>query len=343
MPEGVGPMVKLHSDSATLIRRIDNKTMFSLMFSYLMLIIALQPSLYVWSSLITVLFVLWRFLYQQRKTSLPTMGVLNLLALVCCAMVAFSSLSGGVLNGMTNLLLLATAMKMLSIHTARGVKHVCLALYFSIASAFIFRQGMGFTLFVLGIFAVNSYTLLMAHSPGLNFKTRSRFALRFFLTSLPLTLFLFALMPRFGPLWKMPSAQGSTTGLSEEITPGEFSSLAQSSDLAFRVQFDGDIPDNGLLYWRTMVHERFDGKQWKVDRFRKAPQNIYRVERPLPSIEGNTVFSYQVIVEPSYQDWLYTLDTPIAHSSKLRYHHDRRLTAKAPITQKISVRCHLRT
>lgn len=327
-------MVEQHVNIETVIRRIDNKTMFSLMFSYLLLIIALQPSLYVWSSLVTVLFVLWRFLYQQRKTSLPTSGVLNTLALVCCAMVVFSSLTGGVLNGMTNLLLLATSMKMLAIRTARGVKHVCLALYFTIASAFIFKQGMAFTAFVLFIFAVNTYTLLMAHSPGLNFRSRSKFALRFFATSLPLILFLFALMPRFGPLWKMPSAKGASTGLSEEISPGDFSSLAQSSELAFRVQFNGDIPENSKLYWRTMVHERFDGKQWKVDRFRKAPQNVYVVEQPLPQIADNEVISYQVITEPTYQDWLYVLDTPVRHSRKLRYHHDRRLSSKTPITQK---------
>ncbi len=317
------------------IRRIDNKTMFSLMFSYLMLIIALQPSLYVWSSLLTVLLVLWRFLYMQRKTSLPTPAVLNILALLCCAMIVVSSISAGILNGMTNLLLLATALKMLAIHTARGVKHICLALYFTIASAFIFRQGIAFTAFVLGIFAVNTYTLLMVHSPALNFKTRSRFFLRFLLTAMPLVLFLFALMPRFGPMWKMPSAQGTTTGLSEEIAPGEFSSLAQSSELAFRVQFDGDIPENSKLYWRAMVHERFDGKQWKVDRFRKAPQNVYRVAPPLPQLKDNHIISYQVILEPTYQDWVFSLDTPIKHSSNLRYHHDRRLSSKTPVSHKL--------
>lgn len=328
-------MVTVQTQGPWYAKKADNRIIYSLMISYLMLIVALQSTLYVWSSLVGVLFILWRFLYQQRKTSLPTSAVLNLLAVVCCLLVVVTSLKGGVLNSMTNLLLLATSMKLLAIRTSRGVRHLCLALYFTIASAFIFKQDMAFTFFIIVVFTINTYTLLTAHSPALNFKARSRYAVRFFLTSLPLILFLFALMPRFGPLWKMPSAKGSTTGLSEEITPGDFSSLAQSSKLAFRVKFDDDIPDNGQLYWRTMTHERFDGKQWKVDRFRKAPQNIAFAQPPAARISNPQLVSYQVIVEPTFQKWAYALDTPIAHSNKLQYQRDRRLTTKTPVTQKL--------
>jgi transglutaminase-like putative cysteine protease len=317
-----------------VITRIDNNVMFSLMFSYLMMIIALQSALYVWISLIAVLFVLWRFLFQQKKTNLPTTAVMNTLAIGCSALIFYFSMSGGILNGMTNLLLLGSAMKLLSLNKPREVKHLCVASYFTIASAFIFKQGIGFTSFVFSIFMVNTYTLLMMHSPGLDFNKRLRYALRFFLTSIPLTLFLFALMPRLGPLWKMPTAQGSSTGLSEEISPGDFSSLAQSSELAFRVNFNGEIPQNKDLYWRTMVHENFDGKKWSVHRLRKAPQNIARVENPKQAVAAKDLLTYQVMTEATYQSWIFALDTPVGHSKRLTYHYDRTLSSKSPITQK---------
>ncbi len=317
-----------------VITRVDNKVMFSLIFTYLMLVIALQSALYIWISAITVLFILWRFLYQQKKTALPTIAMLNMLAVGCSILIFYFSLAGGILNGMTNLLVLGTSMKLLALNKPREVKHLCLALYFTIASAFIFKQGIAFSSFAMAIFAVNTYSLMMIHSPGLNLNRRLRFALRFFLTSLPLTLFLFALMPRLGPLWKMPSAQGSSTGLSENISPGDFSSLAQSSELAFRVSFDGSIPENKDLYWRTMVHEAFDGKKWSVHRLRKVPQNITRNRQPQPGLANNSLTTYQVITEPTYQNWLFSLDTPISHSAGVDYHQDRRLTSKLPMTQK---------
>ena len=281
-----------------VINRIDNKVMFSLIFSYLLLVIALQSTLYVWISAITVLFVLWRFLFQQKKTNLPSAGVINILALGCSALIFYFSLEGGILNGMTNLLLLATAMKLLSLNRTTEVKNLCLALYFAIASAFIFKQEIGFSLFVMSIFTINTYTLLMVHTPGLNLRKRLNFGARFLLTSAPLILFLFALMPRLGPLWKMPSAKGESTGLSEHISPGDFSNLAQSSKLAFRATFDGHIPEHQDLYWRTMVHERFDGKQWSVHRLRKSTQNITPVSKPEASLATEAIISYQIIAEP---------------------------------------------
>lgn len=316
-----------------LVNRIDKKVMFSLIFSYLLLVIALQSTLYVWISAITVLIVLWRFLFQQKRTNLPSVGVINTLAIGCSALIFYFSLEGGVLAGMTNLLLLATSMKLLSLNRTKEVKNLCLAFYFAIASAFIFKQEIGFSLFVLLIFIINSYSLLMVHTPGLNIRKRLKFGARFLLTSLPLILFMFALTPRLGPLWKMPNAKGQSTGLSEHISPGDFSNLAQSSKLAFRVTFDGQIPENRDLYWRTMVHERFDGKQWSVHHLRKSTQNITPVSNPEPSIANQPSIDYQIIAEPSFQTWLYALDTPISHSDELFYHLDRRLTRKRPISQ----------
>ena len=313
---------------------VEGPIMYSQLLTFLLLVVALFDSLFSWIGIMVVLFVVWRFAHERNKTRLPSRTAANVLAITCSLLIAWFAISNGILNGMTNLLLLATALKMLIIKKTEEIGDLCLALYFTIASAFIYKQGIGYTAFVLLIFLVNTYTLMMVHSPGLSMKARTRYATRFVLTTIPFALLLFILVPRGGPLWKMPSAKGSTTGLSEQISPGDFSSLAQSSKLAFRVSFDGDIPENQDLYWRTMVHERFNGKTWTVDRFRKAPQNIGQAAPPRATLNSGPVIKYQVIAEPSYQDWLYTLDTPVNHSDTVRYHYDRRISAKTPVTQK---------
>ncbi len=316
------------------ITRLSNPLAYSLMLSYLMLVLALQSNLFLWLSLIAILFVLWRFLFQIHKTSQPTTGVLNILALVCCTLIFYFSLSEGILSGMTNLLLIGTAMKLLAIKTASGVKQLCLAIYFIIAATFIFKQGFAYTGYVFTIFIINTYTLIVVHSPALSFNQRIRYSLRFFATSLPLILFLFMLMPRLDPLWKMPTSSGSATGLSDTINPGDFSSLAQSGELAFRVTFDSPVPAKSELYWRTMVHEAFDGKQWTIHPFRKTKQNNQSASQPDETIKNNLISRYQVITEATFQHWLYTLHTPISHDGKLNYHQDRLLSSRRIVGRK---------
>ena len=57
--------------------------------------------------------------------------------------------------------------------------------------------------------------------------------------ALPLTLILWLFFPRFdGPLWQMPQdKQGGESGLSDSMSPGDISDLAQSDDIAFRVHY----------------------------------------------------------------------------------------------------------
>ncbi|MFT5163125.1 MAG: transglutaminase-like putative cysteine protease [Alteromonadaceae bacterium] len=181
---------------------------------------------------------------------------------------------------------------------------------------------------------LNTYTLIIIHSPALSFSQRIRYALRFFVVSTPLILFLFTLIPRLDPLWKMPSSKGTSTGLSENINPGDFSNLARSPDLAFRATFDTPVPAQKNLYWRTMVHEAFDGKQWTIHPFRKTKQNVIPIKFPHADIKDNVFSSYQLIIEPTYQSWLYTLDTPIKYNGLLDYHNDRLLSSRRVISQK---------
>src|SRR5438874_44675 len=82
---------------------------------------------------------------------------------------------------------------------------------------------------------------------------------------LPIALLLFVMFPRLaGPLWGLPADRSARTGLSDTMTPGMFTELTLSDDVAFRVDFDGPTPPPSQRYWRGPVLSRFDGRVWSA-------------------------------------------------------------------------------
>ena len=73
-----------------------------------------------------------------------------------------------------------------------------------------------------------------------------------------------------------------TTGLSDEMSPGSISKLANEYDPAFRVRFEGTPPPQAALYWRGPVLNDFDGFTWRRERgtyyHRGAPRHAGRAD-----------------------------------------------------------------
>ncbi|WP_352284742.1 transglutaminaseTgpA domain-containing protein, partial [Pseudoalteromonas sp. Q18-MNA-CIBAN-0097] len=69
------------------------------------------------------------------------------------------------------------------------------------------------------------------------------------LGALPLLVVLFLFFPRLPPLWSVQlSGQQATTGVSDNMSPGDFANLGQSTELAFRVEFADKRPPQQQLY-----------------------------------------------------------------------------------------------
>lgn len=132
-----------------------------------------------------------------------------------------------------------------------------------------------------------------------------RIALRILGYSVPLMLVLFVLFPRaVGPLWGQPSSGAGSTGMSDTMSPGSIGLLAESDELAFRVQFDGAVPPPAQRYFRALVLGQFDGMVWRaLDRppMRNAPPDVQPLAAP---------YGYTLTQEPSGSIWLYLLDVP---------------------------------
>ncbi|HEY8431289.1 MAG TPA: DUF3488 and transglutaminase-like domain-containing protein, partial [Sandaracinaceae bacterium] len=128
---------------------------------------------------------------------------------------------------------------------------------------------------------------------------------RMLVQALPVMLALFVLFPRLsGPLWALPNdPRRAVTGLSDSMTPGDITELAQSDEVAFRVEFSDVVPPPEALYWRGPVLTVFDGRRWT--RSWASPM------RSLDGIEylGEPV-EYHVTLEPNGQGWIFALDLP---------------------------------
>lgn len=99
---------------------------------------------------------------------------------------------------------------------------------------------------------------------GLDWRLLLLRCLQVLAAGLPLALVLFLLVPRLDPFATLPMAGGAaaTTGLSDQLDPGSIASLASSDGQAARVSLPAGLPAPEERYWRVLVHDRFDGRQW---------------------------------------------------------------------------------
>lgn len=205
------------------------------------------------------------------------------------------------------LLSLMLGLKLLECHRARDLYVVIFLGYFTLITHFLFNQEMLLVAYVL-VMVVGLSGLLIeagrARSQG-GWPLRSlRVAAGMTLQAMPVMLLLFFLFPRIhGPLWNL-GVDNSTgqTGLSDNITLGSISRLIRSRAVAFRVEFDQQIPAPPLRYWRGPVLWQTDGRRWNQARLGESGAVSYR--------SSAEPISYQVTLEPSPNDWLYALDLP---------------------------------
>ncbi len=186
---------------------------------------------------------------------------------------------------------------------------------FTLASAFLIRQDLGVAVTGLPtLMMILTGFIAISDEDNADGSGRLRALAMITLPAMPLLVVLFLFFPRLPPMWSLPMAgKSATTGVSDSMSPGDFSNLSQSTELAFRAEFDGQMPSRQAMYWRGLVFSDFDGVTWR--------QNEFLLQFWL-SRDGNTppawaISAYQgmehvyrVILEPTEQNWLFALDYP---------------------------------
>ncbi|MEQ9463102.1 MAG: DUF3488 and transglutaminase-like domain-containing protein [Haliea sp.] len=261
----------------------------------------------VWVVLVYLLTAVWRLLVYQGRVSFPGRWARTALIGAGFAAVFFSygNLLG--LEPTVALLLTAFALKLLELIRRKDAYVVIFLGYFICVTAFLFTQDLLLVLYSLFTLLLVTTALVALHRPGEHrFRLDTlRLPALMLAQAFPLMLVLFFLFPRIGPLWTVPvQSHAARTGVSDFMKPGDVSSLSQSDEVAFRVQFEGDIPPRAELYWRGLVFSVLDAGAWRSLRYRELPAEELRAPQLDPV---GPELAYSVLMLPTQQNWLYSL------------------------------------
>jgi protein-glutamine gamma-glutamyltransferase len=278
-----------------------------------------------WLTLLTLCLYGWRSYYSINRAPLPSRWLVMGVAAVAMLGVwmEYHTLFGrqpGIL-----LLMLFSGLKLLETRTHRDAAAAAFLAYFLIITNFLYTQSIPTALLMcVALFAITA-TLIGFSAPNRAPRANLRTAGLLLAHAAPAALALFLLFPRVqGPLWGLPQdAYAGLTGLSETMAPGNLSSLAQSDAIAFRAEFEGDLPPQPLRYWRGPVMWDFDGRTWRI-----GPQLLTNFE---PLSGGRATYRYAVVLEPHNRNWLFALETAASLPPRARYTADGLLLARAPV------------
>ncbi len=275
----------------------------------------------------------WPFPSNKIKFFLGTAAILGL----------FISYAGSVgVEPLVGFLLISFILKLLEVRTKNDYLLIIYVGFITVAAQFLFFQ----TMFVAIYGCISAILLICAWNT--NYRSHDVSAKKqifssgiLFLQSLPLMLVLFIVLPRVGTLWHVPIPQKTgVTGFSNTMSPGDFSSLSQSREVAFRVSFDKGqdlniLPVKSQWYWRGLVLDEFDGRSWtQKDRliFSRPYQNDVPKSWGLSVVDENDTLRYSILMEPHQQEWLFTLMAPVfIDSSSLNVFFVDKYSAKSKI------------
>ena len=262
-----------------------------------------------WATSVLVLLLVWRAFLTLAQRPIPS-RLLMLPLLLAAGGVVYLQYGTvvGQQAGVTFLLLLM-ALKLLEMRARRDIFVVIFLSFFILLTQFLNGQEIHVAAMALLAVVALFFVLISVNLDETDLPAGRKLKMVGWtlLKAIPLTAVLFVLFPRIsGPLWGTPGdvATGNT-GLSNSMAPGSISRLLESTEIAFRVKFDGAPPTNDKLYWRGPVFGTFGGRAW-------SPLSQRLNEAPAVSIQGDarSIVSYTVTLEPNNRDWLFALEAP---------------------------------
>lgn len=281
-----------------------------------------------WLSALAGLLMFWAIRLWWKDERLPGRWVLFLLVIVGCSgiLIEFRSLFGR--DAGVAMLVVFMAMKLLELKSQRDAVVVVVLGYFLLLTHYFYSQSIPTGLWLLFALWLVTATLIRLHGgPASTTRASLRYAASLCLQAIPFMLVLYLLFPRIsGPLWGLPSdAHAGMTGLSDTMSPGSISRLAQSADIAFRARFSTTPPAKQKLYWRGPVMEQFDGTTWRLHDNRGTSPQLETLSAPL---------RYEMTLEPHNQRWILALDAPVQLPETLKASNVLAVTQRLPVTER---------
>lgn len=270
-----------------------------LVFAILTTMILVTIETPAWVGIISVLFLIWKWLIEKNyipnvsRIWTSTLAILLLIFIVLQYRTIFGQ------EPSTSLLLGLLSLRIIDYQAKRDHLFVVLLGFILLSTKFLFSLDIYWI--VPGFLAFSAYWLSLyttAIEKPLYFLTK------LFLYSLPLTALLFFIFPRISIPWAVKSsAIKATSGFTDSLNPGSVSDLINSNELVFRAQFKNSLkPKYSNLYWRGAIVIEPDGLSWK-----NSKPLALRWHRPT----AEALYSYEVVLEPQGHNYLFALDAPV--------------------------------
>lgn len=326
--------------------QIPRNSMVWLLLSFVIAVLPHLERLPVWTNLAMAIVIIWRIQIYRGHWPVPVRSVKLLLVGMSVAglVVGYGRLIG--LEPMVALLIIGFTLKLLEMNQKRDALAVIYLGWFVVAAGLLFEQTIPAALYTsLAVILITTGLIGLHQSQGYKHPFRGlQLTLKLFGQSLPLMLMFFILMPRLAPLWSVPmQSHAAKTGVGETMAPGDISKLGRSGELAFRVTFQGEVPEASRLYWRGLVLSRFDGRRWTQaglrDYYRDGPlvqwhgEDERKWQRLIERLAEPV--NYEVILEPTHQQWLYALATPESGDEFVGLTRDFGLTYQFPVQKRL--------
>jgi transglutaminase-like putative cysteine protease len=244
----------------------------------------------------------YAFLGSRKNWILPRQIFLIPLALIAFGLAAATFRGAFHNDTYVGLLTLMSGLKPLEIRSMRHKMITVFLAYFLIITNLFYSDELIMTLYMLASVLITTTVLIHINHPGGRAWGKLRLAGVIMLQAVPVMMVLFFLFPRIqGGLLGLTRQSASTSGFSDFMSPGSFSTLVENDEIAFRAQFQGPVPDPEFRYWRGIVFFYFDGKNWH----REKDLMLQREAAP-----GTQAVSYTITLEPHRDKWLFALDLP---------------------------------
>lgn len=320
-------------------RGTDGSLLSSLPWTMGALLISLLPHVPYLAFWITGAFIccgVWRYVIEKRRRMLPSRWVRGGLALLCFLGVfgTYSSISG--VGPGSALLAIMAALKLLETRKRRDQFVLLFISIFLVMSSLLREQYLWSLPYLIGsILIILTAWLRMSAGESETAKQSFTNSGRLLLYAAPLAIVMWVFFPRLAsPFWAVPiDTSRGTSGLSDTMSPGDISSLSMSDEVAFRVQFDGEVPEPRDRYWRGLVMTSFNGRTWTG-----SEPRIDRSANDEILVRGEPV-SYEVTLEPTRQQWVFAMDLPKDWSLERTFMGpQQQLFRVTPIEQRIAYR-----
>ncbi len=222
----------------------------------------------IWAPIGGLVAVGWRAYLMHKGRGQPSPRVMVVLALLLAlGFIAQYGFTPGV-EPMSSILTVASCLYFLEMSRQRQSHLLIYLCLFMGALQPIFAQNMGsFLLSITGFTVILTAQSMLLRDTDQQFSLFNfsleplRQILRLIAVSIPLTIIIFVLAPRLPAFSVLPvQIDQATAGISDFMDPGSISSLSNSNEVAFRVEFEGEVPAPRDLYWRGLIFSEFDGR-----------------------------------------------------------------------------------